>query len=240
MVVASVSSAGGLENALPPLLAGFTAKWPFVGFSLRCGSKQARAIDPDQESRQRRFCARVGLGGSRCSACPGPASGDGLVRADDRRSQHRVPAAGRWVRRQRVSDTLCGGHADPGRSQGGRRRCPGGSGSAMFGRTPSSDGLGDAGTSLCQVARPRPGPPGLLDGTALDVEHRALGRGPQFAVAVPGTGLMWANMLRAFQVGKARVSHVGPSSRMRESMSASAQVSWPACHLTKASASAVM
>ena len=64
--------------------------------------------------------------------------------------------------------------------------------------------------------------------------------GPQFAMAAPGTGLMWANMLRAFQVGNARTSHDGPSSRMRESRTASAQVSWPACHLTKASASAVM
>ena len=28
-------------------------------------------------------------------------------------------------------------------------------------------------------------------------------------MAAPGTGLMWANMLRAFQVGKARTSHGG-------------------------------
>ena len=65
-------------------------------------------------------------------------------------------------------------------------------------------------------------------------------RRPQFAEAAPWMGLMWANMLRAFQVGNARISHDGPSSWMRESRSASAQVSWPACHLTKASASAVM
>src|SRR5262244_2015790 len=60
------------------------------------------------------------------------------------------------------------------------------------------------------------------------------------AVATVGSGLMWANMLRAFQVGKARTSHVGPWSWMRESRVAWVQVSWPACHLTKASASAVM
>jgi hypothetical protein len=58
--------------------------------------------------------------------------------------------------------------------------------------------------------------------------------------AVRGTGLMWANALRAFQVGKARTSHEGPRSWMRRSRAASAQLSWPACHLTKASASAVM
>jgi pimeloyl-ACP methyl ester carboxylesterase len=57
--------------------------------------------------------------------------------------------------------------------------------------------------------------------------------------AVRGTGLMWANVLRAFQVGKARMSHEGPWSWMRRSPVASAQVSRPACHLTKASASAV-
>jgi hypothetical protein len=33
----------------PPLLVGFRAMWPLVGFSLRRGSKQARAIDPHQE-----------------------------------------------------------------------------------------------------------------------------------------------------------------------------------------------
>ena len=57
--------------------------------------------------------------------------------------------------------------------------------------------------------------------------------------AVRETGLMWANALRAFQVGKARTSHDGPSSWMRRSRVASAQGSWPACHLTNASASAV-
>src|SRR5688572_9195662 len=54
------------------------------------------------------------------------------------------------------------------------------------------------------------------------------------------TGLMWANMLRAFQVGKALTSDEEPRSWMRSSRVAWAQVSWPACHLTKASASAVM
>src|SRR5215472_11755029 len=58
--------------------------------------------------------------------------------------------------------------------------------------------------------------------------------------ATVGSGLMWANMLRAFQVGKARTSHVGPWSWMRESRVAWVQVSWPACHLTNDSASAVM
>jgi hypothetical protein len=58
--------------------------------------------------------------------------------------------------------------------------------------------------------------------------------------AVRETGLMWAKALRAFQVGKARTSHEGPWSWMRRSRVASAQLSWPACHLTKASASAVM
>jgi len=53
-------------------------------------------------------------------------------------------------------------------------------------------------------------------------------------------GLISANMLRAFQVGKARTSHEGPWSWMRRSRVAAAQVSWPACHLTKASASAVI
>ena len=58
--------------------------------------------------------------------------------------------------------------------------------------------------------------------------------------AVRETGLMWAKALRAFQVGKARTSPEGPWSWMRRSRVASAQVSWPACHLTKASDSAVM
>jgi hypothetical protein len=49
VVVASGSSAGGLKNALPPLLVGFRAKWPTAGFSLRRGSKQARAINSHQE-----------------------------------------------------------------------------------------------------------------------------------------------------------------------------------------------
>ena len=60
------------------------------------------------------------------------------------------------------------------------------------------------------------------------------------AVATLGSGLMWANMLRPFQVGKARTSHDGPSSWIRESRVASAQESCPACHFTNASASAVM
>ena len=63
---------------------------------------------------------------------------------------------------------------------------------------------------------------------------------PTELAAVRETGLMWAKALRAFQVGKARTSHEGPWSWMRRSRVASAQVSWPACHLTKASASAVM
>jgi hypothetical protein len=62
---------------------------------------------------------------------------------------------------------------------------------------------------------------------------------PARLVAVRETGVMWANMLRAFQVGKALTSDEGPSSWMRSSRMAWAQVSWPACHLTKASASAV-
>ena len=53
MVVASESSVGGLKNALPPpLLVGFRAKWPLAGFSLRCGSKQARAIDLIRSARR--------------------------------------------------------------------------------------------------------------------------------------------------------------------------------------------
>ena len=51
---------------------------------------------------------------------------------------------------------------------------------------------------------------------------------------------MWAKTLRGFQVGKARTSQEGPWSWMRRLRVASAQLSWPACHLTKASASAVM
>src|SRR5262249_61769930 len=53
-------------------------------------------------------------------------------------------------------------------------------------------------------------------------------------------GLMWANMLRRFHVGNALTNDEGPSSSMRPSRVAWAQVTWPACHLTKASASAVM
>src|SRR6187397_2988108 len=63
---------------------------------------------------------------------------------------------------------------------------------------------------------------------------------PRGLVAVRETGLMWANMLRVFQVGKALTSDGAPSSWMRPSRMAWAQVRWPACHLTKASASAVM
>ncbi len=48
-------------------------------------------------------------------------------------------------------------------------------------------------------------------------------------VGVRETGLMWANMLRAFQVGKALTSDGEPSSWMRPSRVAWAQVSWPAC-----------
>ena len=47
-------------------------------------------------------------------------------------------------------------------------------------------------------------------------------------------------MLRAFHVGNALISDGEPSSWMRSSRMAWAQLSWPACHLTKASASAVM
>src|SRR5262245_59750449 len=63
---------------------------------------------------------------------------------------------------------------------------------------------------------------------------------PAGLVAVRETGVMWANMLRAFQVGKALISDGGPSSWMRPSRVAWAQVTWPACHLMKASAFAVM
>jgi pimeloyl-ACP methyl ester carboxylesterase len=41
--------------------------------------------------------------------------------------------------------------------------------------------------------------------------------GRQFAVTALASGLMWANMLRPFQLGKARTSHDGPSSWIRES-----------------------
>jgi hypothetical protein len=63
---------------------------------------------------------------------------------------------------------------------------------------------------------------------------------PAGFVPVRETGLMWANLLRAFQVGKALASDEGPSSWMLPSRMAWAQVRRPACHLTKASASAVM
>ena len=63
---------------------------------------------------------------------------------------------------------------------------------------------------------------------------------PPALVAVRETGLMWANMLRAFHVGNALTSDGEPSSWMRPSRVAWAHASWPACHLTKASASAVM
>src|SRR5262245_6835620 len=59
-------------------------------------------------------------------------------------------------------------------------------------------------------------------------------------VAVRETGLMWANMLRAFQVGKSLTSDGEPSSWMRPSRVTWPHESCPACHLTKASASAVM
>ena len=62
----------------------------------------------------------------------------------------------------------------------------------------------------------------------------------QFAVAAAASGLMWANMLRPFQLGKARTSHKGPWSWIRESRVASSQDSCPACHFTNASALAVM
>jgi hypothetical protein len=48
---------------------------------------------------------------------------------------------------------------------------------------------------------------------------------PRGLVAVRETGLMWANMLRAFQVGKALTSDGAPSSWMRPSRMAWAQVS---------------
>jgi hypothetical protein len=43
---------------------------------------------------------------------------------------------------------------------------------------------------------------------------------------------MWANMLRAFQVGKALTSDGWPSSWMRPSLVAWAQVRWPAWRLS--------
>src|SRR5215475_11797938 len=76
----------------------------------------------------------------------------------------------------------------------------------------------------------RLGHDGLLTGANL-VSSNRLGYCPDAE-----TGLMWANMLRAFQVGKALTSDGGPSSWMRPSRVAWAQVSCPACHLMKASA----
>jgi hypothetical protein len=77
-------------------------------------------------------------------------------------------------------------------------------------------------------------------GGAVPREAESRGCQPAGLVEVLETGLMCANMLRAFQVGKALTSDGGPSSWMRPPPVAWAQVSWPACHLTKASASAVM
>ena len=74
----------------PPLLVGFRAKWPPAGFSLRRGSKQARAIDPHQEcppwhhhwhSHEEGTCSSSGstptrgLTPQRCSTAPRPSSG---------------------------------------------------------------------------------------------------------------------------------------------------------------------
>ena len=76
---------------------------------------------------------------------------------------------------------------------------------------------------------------GLLRSCATDrARWERLGGGSlcQFAVAAAASGLMWANMLRPFQIGKARTSHDGASSWIRESRVASAQESWPACHFT--------
>src|SRR5512134_3123486 len=77
---------------------------------------------------------------------------------------------------------------------------------------------------------------------ALDVGEPVPSSGCQPAglVAERETGLMWANMLRACQVGKAHTSGGTRSTWMPPSRVAWAQVCWPACHLTKASASAVM
>ena len=68
--------------------------------------------------------------------------------------------------------------------------------------------------------------------------HRRVTAARQLALAA--TGLTWANMLRPFQLGKARTSHEGPSSWTRPSRVASAHDICPACHFTNASASAVM
>jgi Berberine and berberine like len=53
-------------------------------------------------------------------------------------------------------------------------------------------------------------------------------------VTAAASGLTWANLLRPFQVGKARTSQDGPSSWIREPRVVSAQESWPACHFTNA------
>ena len=82
----------------------------------------------------------------------------------------------------------------------------------------------------------RADPPGVRRGSG-KVRRRCQAAG---LGALWETGLMWAKALRAFQLGKARTSPEGPWSWMRPSRMASAHVSWPACHLTKASASAVM
>jgi hypothetical protein len=66
------------------------------------------------------------------------------------------------------------------------------------------------------------------------------GSSRQRTAAAAAVGLIWANMLRPFQLGKARTSHEGPWSWIRESRVASSQDIWPACHFTNASASAVM
>jgi hypothetical protein len=60
------------------------------------------------------------------------------------------------------------------------------------------------------------------------------------AVKAWACGLMSANMLPPFHVGKALTSQDGPSSLIRESRLACAHESCPACHFTNASASAVM
>ena len=62
--------------------------------------------------------------------------------------------------------------------------------------------------------------------------RRSIEGQPAGLVAVRETGLMWANMLGAFQVGKALTSDEGPASWMRRSCVALVQVSCPACHLT--------
>lgn len=53
-------------------------------------------------------------------------------------------------------------------------------------------------------------------------------------------GVIRADMLRAFQPGKALASDGGPSTWMRPPRVAWAHASYPACHLTNVSASAVM